>query len=214
MPDIGAVPPGRAGRLWLRQRLAAARRGADLMDRKVRVLRERRDRFQALAQRTQTQWERAGRAADGWLLRAALVGGERELWLCAATTPAQVEVTWESVMGVACPVAVTCALPEPAADERSPGSGAVVEAGRAVRAAVRAAAAHAAAAATVRVLDAEMVQTRRRLRAITTGRIPRLEAALGTVTAQLEEGERAELMRLRWAAGRQATTVEDETTDY
>jgi V/A-type H+/Na+-transporting ATPase subunit D len=54
-----SVPPGRAGRLWLVRRLEVARRGADLLDRKLSGYRLRavRDRWtprleQALAETT------------------------------------------------------------------------------------------------------------------------------------------------------------------
>lgn len=46
------VPPGRAGRLWLRRRLAAAERAVELLERKLRILRAEQDRLALLAQRT------------------------------------------------------------------------------------------------------------------------------------------------------------------
>ena len=66
-----AVPPGRAGRLWLTRRLAVARRGADLLDRKLQVLRRELDRRRDSAARAAGEWERRRADADGWLLRAA-----------------------------------------------------------------------------------------------------------------------------------------------
>ena len=44
-----AVPPGRAGRLWLQRRLQVARRGADLLDRKLRLLADELGRLRTLS---------------------------------------------------------------------------------------------------------------------------------------------------------------------
>ena len=69
------------------------------------------------------------------------------------------------------------------------------------RAALAAAVRHAAAAEAVRVIEAETVATRYRLRAIRDRWIPRLEQALAEVTFAIEEQERADAARLRLAAG-------------
>ena len=50
------MPPGRAGRLWLTRRLAVARRGADLLDRKLRILLSETARLRDAAARTATEW--------------------------------------------------------------------------------------------------------------------------------------------------------------
>ena len=63
--------------------------------------------------------------------------------------------------------------------------------------------AHAAAAAAVRVLEAEEGATRRRLRAIEDRWMPRLQQALVQIQLGLEEQEHAEGVQLRWAADRQ-----------
>jgi V/A-type H+-transporting ATPase subunit D len=70
------------------------------------------------------------------------------------------------------------------------------------RAALDAAARHAAAAAAVRTVDDEVRATRFRLRAVQDRWIPRLEQALAEVTFTIEELERADAARLRLAAGR------------
>jgi vacuolar-type H+-ATPase subunit D/Vma8 len=103
-------------------------------------------------------------------------------------------------MGMRYPVEARCRLPEAGEGDRSPGGAALVEAVGAYRAAVRAAAGYAVAVGACRALDAEVAQTRHTLRALTRGRIPQLEAALHEATARLDESERAELVRLRWAA--------------
>ena len=46
------VPPGRAGRLWLQRRLETARRGAGLLDRKLRILQAQLDQARESAAQT------------------------------------------------------------------------------------------------------------------------------------------------------------------
>jgi V/A-type H+-transporting ATPase subunit D len=50
-------------------------------------------------------------------------------------------------------------------------------------------------------VDAEVALTRRRLRAINDRWLPRLEASLATLNRDLDESEREQTFRLRWAAG-------------
>jgi len=128
-----------------------------------------------------------------------MLGGHRELRLAALTEPASVTVTWAGVMGVRYPAEAACDVPEVSDADRGPGTTALVEAAAAYRAAVQAAAAHAVAAAACRTVDAEVTATRRRLRAIADRWVPRLETALRELSGRLEETERAESVRLRWA---------------
>lgn len=196
---MAAPPPGRSGRLWLRRRVALAHRGAQLLDRKVRILRSERDRARAATQAAARRWHRAAAEADTWLLRAGVLGGERALRLHAPPGPARVRLAWRDVMGVRVPEVdgFEAAGPSP----QPPGTAALVDASVAVRRALRSAADHAAAAAAEAAIEAELVETTRRLRAITQRWVPRLEEQLRLVSAQLEENDRAEAVRLRWAAG-------------
>lgn len=202
MPDVGHVPPGRAGRRWLRDRLATARRAGDLLDRKLRILRDEQSRTRQLADRTGEVWASRSRAADVWGVRAALLCGQRELDMSTVDGQARVDLTWNTLMGMRYPTAADCHLPDPDTAGHSPGSTALVQARFAYRAALEAAVAHAVAAEACRVLEAEVAQTRRTLRGIVSSRIPRLENALREVSSRVEESERADLIRLRWAASR------------
>jgi len=192
------VPPGRAGRLWLQRRLRTADRAVTLLDRKLRILRTEQERFHLLAERTGAQWATAQRDAEVWLLRAAVLSGQREIRLSTTAAAADVTVRWGSVMGVRYPVDVTCQVPEPA--ERGGGTAAMVEATTAYAVALRAAAAHAVAEAARRTVDAEVARTRQRLHANADRWLPRLRTALHDLTQRLEESERAETVRLHWAA--------------
>lgn len=200
MSELRRVPPGRAGRLWLTGRLRAARLAADLLDRKLRVLRLEEERFRLLERRTSAQWQESWRRADTWSRRASVLTGQRGVRLSAPAEPAGIALSWANVMGVRYPVRATCTVPEMTPHSRSPDSAALVEAAAAYRDALGAAAAHATAAAACRVIEAEIATTRRRRYAITDRWIPRLERALSTIASELDETERADTFRMRWAA--------------
>jgi V/A-type H+-transporting ATPase subunit D len=203
MAELRGVPPGRAGRLWLQSRLVAAQRAADLLERKLRVLRAEQAHLAEVSRDTARQWRESWAAADRWAARTALLGGWRELRLATPAAPAQVSVAWRQLMGTRCPDSAPCQLAEPGAGERGPGTAAGVQAGAALRAAVRAAADDAVAQTALRVVNAEVTATRRRLRAITDRRVPALTATLQARLRELDENERMETVRLRWAAARQ-----------
>jgi V/A-type H+/Na+-transporting ATPase subunit D len=203
MADLRRVPPGRAGRLWLRGRLDTARRGVALLDRKLRILRAEQDRLRLLAERTEAEWQVCCRNAQAWLTRAAMLGGEREIRLGTPAPAAEVDLVWGTVMWARYPVQAVCRPAEPTATDRAPGTAALADAADAYRAALRAGVAHAAALEGRRVVDTEVVETRRRLRALSDRWIPRLEAALAQLTRQLDENERADAVRMRWAADAQ-----------
>ena len=187
-----AVPPGRAGRLWLVQRLAVARRAADLLDRKLRVLTAELDRARATAGRTSQEWDTACREAQQALLRAVLLGGERAIRL-AGGADAQVTISYTMTMGARHPAGARYTAAGPAGWDGA----AVAAARQAHRAALAAAVRHAAAAAALAVIEAETNATRRRLRAVRDRWIPGLSQALAHVEFALEETERDDAARLR-----------------
>ncbi len=195
-PPKLTVPPGRAGRIWLVRRLETARRGADLLDRKLRILQSELARRQAAAAETEARSDRCQAEARAWLLRAALLGGQQAVRLADDGQRAQVTVDYGLAMGVRYPSRAACAFPPPLTWD-----GPVVARTRqAHRAALAAAAEHAAAAAAVRVVDTEVRATRYRLRAVQDRWIPGLEQALADVTFALEEQERSDAARLRLAS--------------
>lgn len=200
MAELRRVPQGRAGRLWLRRRLGTAEHAVDLLDRKVRILRTEQERLRMLAERTGAEWEARCRRAEQWLARAAALGGEREILLATIAPGAEVDIEWGSVMGARYPVRAHCRLPEPSGQERTPGTVALDEAVAAYREVVAAGMAHAVAQEACRVVDAEVAETRRRLRALTDRWVPRLDTAVHALDERLEENERAETTRIRWAA--------------
>lgn len=187
------VPPGRAGRLWVERRLRAAGRGADLLDRKLHILQAELDTRRRSAELTRQEWERCCAEAEEWLLRATLLGGERVIRLAAEEGAAEVRISYVVTAGVRYPDGGSCIVRQPV-----PWAGAATaEARRAHQAALEAAVAHAAAAAALRLIEAEVTVTRYRLRAIQDRWIPRLEQARTEITFALDELERADQARLR-----------------
>ncbi|MEO6086450.1 MAG: V-type ATP synthase subunit D [Umezawaea sp.] len=194
------VPPGRAGRQWLRRRLDSAAHAASLLERKSRALREEQHRLELQVHHTGEEWTSAEEAARSWLLRAAMAGGQRGIRLACTAEQAEVTITWATSMGVRYPARAVCALPQ--AESSLPGSTAVVRAAQEHRAALAAAVRHAVAVAALSRVSAEVDKTRRSVRALRQHWIPRLEEARTRVELALEEQESAEGVRHRWAAGR------------
>ncbi len=196
MPGRGfRAPPGRAGRLWLQRRLVVARRGGDLLDRKLLILRAELDGLRAAARQAGAEWQRCQAEADRWLLRLSLLGGQRAVRLAADERLAEVTIGYQAVMGVRYPASASCAWP--AANGKD---GPVLAAARqAHQDALAAAVRYAAAAEALALVEAEVLATRSRLRAIRDRWIPRLEQALAEVTLGIEEQEIADAARLRLA---------------
>jgi V/A-type H+-transporting ATPase subunit D len=197
-------PPGRGGRLWLQGRLATAHRAAGLLDVKLRILRTEQERLAALAASSEERWQQACAEAERWLLRAAAVGGQRGLRR-EDGGQAEVDLRWGAVMGVRYPVSATCRFPPEATAVAA--TAAVPVAAAAYRTALEAGVAHAAARAAAEVVAAEVTTTRSRLRAIEDRWVPGLQEALRVLELSLDEQERADGLRLRWAAARRPGLV-------
>ncbi len=204
------VPPGRMGRLWLRERLAVARRAADLLEQKRRALQAEATRLGHLADETRGRWDEACREADTWLLRAAIVGGERQFAVAAAHLPdaPQARVVWHSTMGLAYPAEAACRLGSPVDVSGFGESSALRYAVETHRAALVAAVDHAAARRAFELVSQELRVTTHRLRAIEKRWVPRLESALHEVEQRLAEREREDVVRARRAVQRRAERAE------
>lgn len=198
------VPPGRAGRMRLRRSLEVARRGADLLDRKLSVLRTRHEELLRAERTAQEHWHERLREAEAWLRRGLLLGGEEALDATDFSRPADLEITWTSTMGVRHPLAAACRVPERGPGDAAPANTALVHAEAACADAVRAAAEYAVARAAARAVGDEVSSTRQRVRALRRHWVPRLEAALARADTALEQGEHEDAVRRRWAAGAQA----------
>lgn len=190
---------GRAGRMRLERRLQTARHGAELLDRKRRIMVNELDRLRLRADRTSQEWEERAREAAVWLQRAAALDGRERIEAASPPSAAEVELTWGAAMGVAFPEEAQC---QPPVATPAGGSSALSYASVAHRSALTAAVRHAAAARAVLLVSAELAVTRTRQRAVEKRWIPKLEGELMDIRRQLDEQEREESLRLRWAAGR------------
>ncbi|MCH0559282.1 V-type ATPase, D subunit [Streptomyces sp. MUM 16J] len=195
---------GRASRLRLRRALATAERGADLLERKLRLVLDRERSARRAAAGAGRMWRERLAEADTWLVRGVLLGGERALTQAVPADRARVEVRWAVLMGVRHPAAVSCTDAVRTAREPAPPNTALVLAESAYRAAVRAGAEYAAHHAAAELLAAEAERTRRRVRALRRHWIPRLRHELAAVELALEESEHEEAVRRRWAASQGA----------
>ncbi len=194
-PRISA-PPGRAGRLWLERRLLAARRGADLLDRKLRILEADLAELAVYAGQAEREWNELAAAADRALLIASLLGGQRAITLAASPGYAQVSVRFTEAMGVRRPADASCdPPPEPGTWASQP----VVHARHAHQEALNAAVKYAVAARALQVVETETAATRVRLRSIKDRLIPRLEQARNQVVLTIDEQERSDGARVRRA---------------
>jgi V/A-type H+-transporting ATPase subunit D len=202
MPE--RVPPGHAGRLWLRDRLETTRRSAELLDHKRQLVRRELAALEATRIETEAAFAAACRSAKQWGLRAIALGGAVDVALAAAPVVGrtEVEVTWRNTMGVVYPVEPRCTPAVLAPLDAAGANAAVTEAAAAYRAALEAALRHGVADTACRSLRGELVATERRLRAIQHFRIPALEDALRRLELQLDEIEREERVVTRWAKQR------------
>lgn len=188
---------GRAARVRLERRLETARHGADLLDRKRRILRDELDRLVLQRRRTEEEWSSRAAEAARWLGRATSLDGSERVEAAAAGGRAAARVEWGGVMGVRYPRDTACELPPSA---RQGGSAALAQVVSAHRAALVAAVARAAAQRAEDLVAAELAATRTRQRAVEHRWIPRLEARLAEVGRRLAELEMEEGTRLRWVA--------------
>lgn len=195
-------PPGRAGRLWLHHRLAIARTGADLLDRKRRALVQEHRRLQVLARQTETDWKQAAGAAETWVSRAGVMAGEDKLELLQSSQRrADVAVRWRSSMGVA--FAAEARVDFGARPHSSHGGSAAADAAaHAARQAVEAAVHDAAAQSALKRIGGELAVTSRRQRALERRWLPALDVAAARLNETLDELEREEATRTLWIRNR------------
>ena len=192
------IPPGRAGRTWLRRRLETAVRGREQLDRKLHVLLPEQQRLHIQVDRRRRDWVAANATARTWLLRATLLGGQDAVRHATSIRPVSVEIVWTTVMGVRYPTDVRVGVVDDS-DENPPGNAAIEPATASFRAALVAGVWAAASEEALRRIDAEIATTRRRLRALDKQLLPWLHDALTVVELSLEQAEQEDGMRLRRA---------------
>ncbi len=185
--------------MWLRRRLGTAERGRDQLDRKLRVLIPELQRRRIQETRCSQQWSEACAQARTWLLRAAMLGGQEGLINANPPDLVDVEIRWETAIGVSYPAAAMM-VSRPPELPPAPGNAAVVTAAAAFQKALLSGISAAAAQEAVRRIDAEIILTRQRLRALDKRWLPWLRAELAALEVALQQNEQEEGIRLRRAA--------------
>lgn len=189
-------PPGRAGRPWLAHRLEVARRGAELLQEKQHALLRERARLEPVCARAHSDWELRAREAEGWLARAAMLGGERQLDFVPAAL-AHVTVSWRTILGVRCPADPQLDLPSERELVPAGASAAVYGAATAHRRALEAAVHVAVAERALERIETDLRATMLRRVAIERRWIPAHERALAALELGLDEVEREDSARVR-----------------
>ncbi|MEU7872114.1 V-type ATP synthase subunit D [Dactylosporangium sp. NPDC049140] len=194
MSGVRGAPPGRAGALWLRRRLAVARRGSDVLRRKVAMLTAQRQRLRERADATGLELVRADATARTWLRRTAALDGADAFCAAAADAPPLTFVPrWITLLGVRC--AEPPDLPGAGAPPMASGGAALAAAVAAYRDAAATAVRHAAAMHALISVETALSAARQRVRALERRWIPRLEAGLAATESQLAELEVADTVR-------------------
>lgn len=198
------VPPGRAGRLWLVDRIGTAARGVDLLRQKRQVLLREQRRLSLVVEQTGAAWASAAAHAARWGSRAGALGGSTAVRLAAADVAGRgtVSISWRSTMGTRHPDEARCEVPPLPPATAASSNAAIAPAAAAHGQAIRAAAGHAVASAALREVERELAATQRRLRAIEHHRLPALQAQLHDLVLRLDELEREERLITRWAKRR------------
>ena len=189
---------GRAARAEVERRLETARRGAELLDRKQRILRIAVQNRAKQAEESRDRWEAAARAAEPWLGRTLALDGLGKVRASAPAAFAEASVTLGGAMGITYPEAASVTLPPEAP---TAGSSALAYAAATHREALAAAVVHAADTRALLLLTRALAETRTRQRAVENRWIPRLEDELARILRSLAEQELEESLRLRWASG-------------
>jgi vacuolar-type H+-ATPase subunit D/Vma8 len=200
------VPPGRAGRLRLCRRLAAAERGADLLERKLRALLGEQHARRRMAEDSIRAWHEAGACADRWLARALAASGRGGLRQCVPVATARVTIRETDSMGVRYPSQASCELPEAGYAAES---AALVCAQAAFATAVRAATQAAVDQAAVRAIDTAVTATRRQVRILRRHWVPELREALSRLEFALEQSDFEDGVRRRHRHTAGLTTLVD-----
>ncbi|MET4061022.1 V/A-type H+-transporting ATPase subunit D [Arthrobacter sp. UYP6] len=188
----------RAEKADVQRRLATATRGAQLLDRKERILQIAIKGMQEKADAARSTWQEQAARAALWLQRAAGLDGQDRIREAAPDETATVRLEWGGAMGISFPQGAECILPEPAPIG---GSSALAYALATHREALQAAVEAASASRALLLVSRELAATRTRQRAVENRWIPSLQEQLAEIERKVAEQELEESLRLRWSAG-------------
>ena len=177
---------------------------SELLDTKRRLLQEEVQRLERRRSATADAWAAALAQARTWeLLRGH--AGRQPLLKIGKSSPTSLGDgrPGHVLVGISYPGTVICAPPDISAENAPPPAPAVSRAAEAYRRALRVGAEHAVAVAALDTVAAELARTRQRLRAVRNRGLPRLKDRLTAIERALDEQERADIARMRWAVNHQ-----------
>jgi len=197
------MPPGRAGRPWLTERIATATHGLDLLRQKQQLLSREHRRLLEYRDEAARAWAEAAADADRWAARADALSGTTASRLVGESTKggAEVTITWRNTMGVLHPDEARVETPSLAPTSLAL-SAAIETSAESHRRALETGARRAVVESALHAVAIELASTRRRQRAIERHRLPWLAGELRALTLRLDEIEREERLVTRWAAQR------------
>ena len=191
--------PTKRNLLLARQRLALARKGYDLLDKKRQVLAKELAAIQVQAQQIQQGLHKAlGRAQDALDIAFMDMGRERVERVCHSTPKsATVEILFRSIMGVEVPLVNSKNATDLIYYKLSDTTMSLDETILAWREARAIIIAWSAIENTIHQLNLHIKKTQKRANALGNITIPKYEARIKYIQEQLEERERDELARLK-----------------
>ncbi|KFF61022.1 hypothetical protein JF66_00710 [Cryobacterium sp. MLB-32] len=168
-----------------------------MLDRKQHILADELERLHLHADTTGREWTESAEEAALWLGRTAALDGPLRIEQASPAQLTGVDIELGGSMGLTYPVDARC---RPAPSPLHGGSAALSYALTAHTEALSYAVRHAAVQRAVQIVTAELAGTRARARSIENRWIPRLEAELADIRRRIEDQEREETLRVRWAS--------------
>ena len=190
---MSSEPRTRAGRLRLVARRALAQRASELLNSKEEALERERSRLEGYARRAEEAWRTRWARASDTAVRARMLGAADDLQGELRGNVATVEPHWQVSMGITYPGGVDVVAGDPPTLTSTAALGPAIDSSRA---ALSAAAEHAAAATAVSRVRAELTATRHRRRAIEDRLLPTLDRELHELDLHLDELDREEATRV------------------
>ena len=211
------VAPTRSSLLRIRQSLALARRGHDILDRKREVLTTELIGLAQDAQALQEEvWEALDTAYHALEVARLTMGRERVEWAALAVTESvEVKIVPHSIMGVVVPKVEPSG--EPPEMSYSPGDTTVAldEAAEKFRNVLSQIPAISESMTTAWRLAGELKRTVRRVNALEYIFIPQYEETEAFIESSLEEREREDIFRMKRVKSRASpATIGPPTRDY
>lgn len=216
MPPL-RIAPTRSNLLRMREALALAREGYEILDRKREVLTTELTHVAHEAARLQQEvWARLAEAHHALTMARIAMGRERLEWAAlSVNVTTEVEITPHSIMGVVIPAVTAHGAPPEMPYGLGNTTVSLDEAAARYRQVLAAIPLLSETMTTVWRVALELQKTQRRVNALQHIFIPQYEETIAFIESSLEEREREETFRLKRIKSRAARpTVGPATREY